>query len=257
MNNQAFDMAAYLMRIRYNGETAVSIETLKNLHIAHAMNVPFENLDVFEKKPISLEIDDLFKKIVTNRRGGYCFEMNGLFSFVLKGLGFSVKNLLARVWVNNCEYGGKTHQVNVIEIGNQQWLCDVGFGGNGLVAPLLLEDGLEQEQYGRSYRIAMNPTYGYVLEYRINGEYQPVYAFTLEACYVSDYEIANYFTSTHQASIFTKQRICTKPTETGRMTLLNNRLKVVTGEGETETLFDNEQEVRLALEKYFGVQLAD
>ena len=255
--HQVFDMTAYLKRIHYDGGTAVSVETLKNLHIAHTMNVPFENLDVFEKKPISLKIDDLFKKIVIDRRGGYCFEMNGLFSFVLKNLGFSVKNLLARVWVNNSEYGGKTHQVLVAEIGNQQWLCDVGFGGNGLVAPLLLAEGVEQEQYGRSYRIAMNPAYGYVLQYRIKGEFQPVYAFSLEACYPNDYEIANYYTSTHPSSRFIKERIFTKPTETGRVTLLENRLKIITGDQETVKILVNDMELSLALWKYFGIYLVD
>src|SRR5690554_2922341 len=95
MSNDAF-VDAYFARINYQGDTDVSAQTLHALHAAHTLNIPFENLDVFLGKPILLDQDSLYKKIIQNKRGGYCFEMNGLFSIVLKELGFKVTDLLAR-----------------------------------------------------------------------------------------------------------------------------------------------------------------
>ncbi|MBK5245340.1 MAG: arylamine N-acetyltransferase [Eubacteriaceae bacterium] len=253
MSNELFDIPAYFERIGYTGDGEVSIETLKGLHTAHVMNVPFENIDGFNKKPISLDLDDLFEKIVTNKRGGYCFEMNGLFSFLLETLGFRVSNLFARVWHNGFEQSGKTHQVLLVEIDGDSWLCDVGFGGNGPLSPIRLEEGLAQEHFGRSHRIIVDPSYGYVLQYKIKDEFQPVYAFTEEKCYPSDYTIANYFTSTHSSCLFTQSLVCTKPTKDGRITLFDSQLKIVANELETVTELGLEEEIREALQSYFGL----
>ena len=253
MSNELFDIGAYFKRIEYSGPTDVTIETLRGLHIAQVMKVPFENLDILNQKPISLEIDDLFKKIVTNKRGGYCFEMNGLFSFVLKKLGFQVKNLLARVWKDGFESSGKTHQVMLVEIDGQNWLCDVGFGGNGPVSPILLEEGFEQEDFMRRYQITRDPIYGYILQFKIKDVFQAVYAFTLDECYPQDYTIANYYTSTHPSSFFRQALICTKPTEDGRVTLFDHQLKIAGKESETEIAFDSDEEIQEALQNHFGI----
>lgn len=215
MSNQRFDLNAYFERIQYTGGQDISAETLKNLHIAHVMNVPFENLDVFLKKPISLELDDLFQKIVIEHRGGYCFEMNGLFSAVLKAMGFQVTNHLARVYNKGFENSGKTHRVLLVEADNQKWICDVGFGGNGLVAPIRFEEGVEQEHFYRTHRIMADSKYGYRLEFKTDGDFLPIYAFTLEECCQADYLIANHYTSTHPASFFTQLLMCSLTTEVG------------------------------------------
>ena len=253
MSKELFDISAYFKRIGYTGGRDVSIETLKGLHTKHVMNVPFENIDVFNKKPISLDMDVLFEKIVTKKRGGYCFEMNGLFSFVLETLGFRVSNLFARVWHNGFELTGKSHQVLLVEIDDDSWLCDVGFGGNGPLSPIRLEEGMEQENFGRSHRVIVDPTYGYVLQFKIKDEFQPVYAFTEEKCYPSDYVIANHYTSTHPSCLFTQSLVCTKPTENGRITLFDSQLKIVANELETVTDLGLDEEIHEALQSYFGL----
>lgn len=253
MNNTLFDITAYLQRIQYHGKIDVSLETLKALHTGHVFNIPFENLDVFNKKPISLERDDLNKKMVVNKRGGYCFEMNGLFSDVLEQIGFQVTRLFARVWKDGFEQTGKTHQVLLVTIDDQDWLCDVGFGGNGPIAPILIEVGIEQEQFGKKYRIGLDPTFGYVLEYKQKGDFEPVYAFTLEKCYPQDYIIANHFTATYPTSFFTHVLICTRPTEDGRITLFDGLLKIDENESETETELGSVEEIEGVLQNYFGI----
>lgn len=253
MGNELFDITAYFNRIQYSGGTEVTLETLKNLHTGHVMNVPFENLDVLNKRPISLESDDLFKKIVTNKRGGYCFEMNGLFSLVLEKMGFRVTNLFARVWKDGFEQTGKTHKVLLVEIDDQSWLCDVGFGGNGPLSPILLDEGMEQEHFGSRHRICLDSNYGYVLEFKIKGYYEPVYAFTLEKCYPQDYVIANHYTSTHPSSFFTQVLMCTKPTEDGRITLFDDQLKIMVEELEIVIELGSNKEIMEALYTYFGI----
>lgn len=258
MSNQQFDLNAYLGRIHYTGGRDVSAETLRGLHIAHAMNVPFENLDVFLKKPISLERDDLFNKIVLNHRGGYCFELNGLFSAVLKEMGFQVTNHLARVYNNGFENAGKTHMVVLVEVDNQKWICDVGFGGNGLVAPIRFEEGLEQEHFYRTHRVMADSKYGYRLEFKTDGEFLPIYAFTLEECCPADYLIANHYTSTYPASFFTQLMMCSLSTDVGRITYLDGLLKIVNSvdqDAEIEKKIVNDDEIREVLKQYFGIEL--
>ena len=141
------DLSPYLSRINYSGDRSTSHDTLRALHLAHVLAVPFENLDGYRGVPVSLEPADLFAKIVTARRGGYCFELNGLFSLLLEAMGFEVTRLIARV-----RYGAKppyprSHQVLVVTVSGEPWLVDVGFGGNGLLEPMPLEAGAAK-QYG-------------------------------------------------------------------------------------------------------------
>jgi arylamine N-acetyltransferase len=136
MTDENFNLDSYLERIKYSGGTDISEKTLRELHIAHTLNIPFENLDVYYGKPVLLDKASLFNKIVTNRRGGYCFEMNGLFSLVLQKLGFNVTNLLARGTMDGINFTTKTHQVILVENNGKRWLADVGFGNDGIIAPL-------------------------------------------------------------------------------------------------------------------------
>ncbi|WP_303867700.1 arylamine N-acetyltransferase [Acetobacterium wieringae] len=256
MPDKLFNLEDYFRRIHYSGGTEVSAATLTQLHLGHVMAIPFENLDVYAQKPISLELDALFRKIVINRRGGYCFEMNGLFAAVLTEMGFLVSSHLARVYQGGFEHSGKTHRVLLVKADGQAWLCDVGFGGNGLVAPLLFEEGLEQEQLGRCHRVMADPDYGYRVEFKTPGGFEPIYAFTRENCSPADYLIANHYTSTYQESFFRQALMCTLVTETGKITYFDGHLKIIDGETMTETTITGEATIKEALKSYFGLELA-
>lgn len=254
--SQEFDMNAYLERINYNGEVDATYETLYNLHVAHTLNVPFENLDVFFRRPILLDKDSLFKKIVEDQRGGYCFEMNGLFAFVLEELGFKVTNLLARgTRDGGITYTAKVHQVLMVEIDEKKWLVDVGYGMNGLTAPLLLETGVDQKQFTHTYRLIENPKGGYILQNKIGNDYIYMYAFTLDECSPMDYLMSNHFTATFPESFFIQMKMCTMPTEQGRITLTDQHFKVIENGEVTETELLNDEEYNKYLKEHFKLDL--
>jgi N-hydroxyarylamine O-acetyltransferase len=249
------NIESYLERINYNGGTAVTDETLNELHISHTLNIPFENLDVYFKKPVLLDEDSLFKKIVENRRGGYCFEMNGLFSFVLKNIGFRVTNLLARGTVDGIVFTAKTHQVLLVEIGNRKWVADVGFGNDGIIAPLVLQENLDQKQFAHTYRLVRDSKFGYVLQKKTEDRYFYMYAFTLDECYPADFLMSNHFTATHPDSFFTKMKMCTMPTKEGRMTLTDSYFKIISNGNTAEMPVPNDAEFNKILKKNFNLDL--
>ena len=255
MSIPTIDVDAYLDRIAYRGGTEVSIETLRALHTAHALAVPFENLDIHLGRPILLDPAAIFDKIVSRRRGGYCFEMNGLMTTVLRQLGFSVNTLAARVMRGSSAVRAKTHQMQVVEVDGERFVVDVGFGGNGLIAPLHFQPEVIDRQYSESFRLTTDERFGHVLEALVRDRWQKLYAFTLEEQLPVDYELMNYFTSTSPDALFTQVRICTKPTPEGRVTLTGMELKIRRGE-QTETSYvAGEEAYRRALNEHFGIVL--
>jgi N-hydroxyarylamine O-acetyltransferase len=126
------DLVAYLARIDYAERLDPTVATLRNLHFAHATQIPFENLDILLGHPISLDLAALASKLVTARRGGYCFEQNTLFAAVLESLGFVVTRLAARVRFGSTAIRPRSHMLLSVAIDGVEWLADVGFGGEGL-----------------------------------------------------------------------------------------------------------------------------
>jgi N-hydroxyarylamine O-acetyltransferase len=255
MKSEIFKLDSYFERINYKGSTEASEGTLRDLHIAHTLSVPFENLDVFYRRPILLDGASLHKKIVKTRRGGYCFEMNGIFSLVLQEMGFKVTNLLARVTIDGIHYTTKTHQAILVEIAGNQWLADVGFGNEGIIAPLILEENREQNQFAHTFRLTTHPGLGYVLEKKDEAGYHPLYAFTLDACSPEDFLMSNHFTSTFPDSFFLTMRMCTMPTKDGRITLTDDRFKVVKNKDVIELSIANDAEFNAVLKEHFGLDL--
>ena len=123
-----FDRGAYLRRINYAGDTSPTVENLKALHHSHFRTIPFENFDILLGRGIDLSPDGIFRKLVLKRRGGYCFELNGLFLMALRAFGFDARALLARTHVTGTP-SGRGHQIALVTVGEERWIVDVGFGG--------------------------------------------------------------------------------------------------------------------------------
>ena len=198
-----FDLRAYLRRIGYAGDLSPSRATLEIVHLAHATSIPFENLDILLGVPIRLDLTSLQAKLVAGRRGGYCFEQNALFASALEHLGFTVTRLAARVRYRTDRLLPRTHMTLRVDVEGMRLLADVGFGADGLLLPVPL-DGIESKQYAWTYRVVDDAAGTQVLQSRRGDRWEDLYAFTHEPQLPVDYEIANYYTSTHPASRFTQ-----------------------------------------------------
>src|SRR6267378_2304717 len=146
------NITAYLNRINYRGSLVPTPETLRDLQVAHLLSVPFENLSIHAKEPIVLKDKALFSKIVERRRGGFCYECNGLFAALLRALGFSVSMLSAKVANAEGVFGPDFDHMTLLVSLAERWLVDVGFG-DSFREPLRLDERGQQVQGNRAYRI--------------------------------------------------------------------------------------------------------
>jgi N-hydroxyarylamine O-acetyltransferase len=248
------DVAAYLGRVGLASPPAPTAAGLAELHLAHATHIPFENLDVLLGRPIRLDPVSLHQKLVRERRGGYCFEQNLLFSRVLEALGYRVTKLAARVrYRADSKLLPRTHMLLLLDIEGEAWIADVGFGGSGPLVPLKLAAGIEQRQYFWKYRLVEDGA-AWVLQALRAGAWQDFYAFTLEPQEDVDYEVANYYVSTHPDSPFTRTLAAQLPTPEARSLLRNRELTIERADG-VETRIIAETELPGVLETHFGLVL--
>lgn len=257
-----FDLDAYLARIGHDGEPPEpTLDTLRALHLEHATSIPFENVDVQLGRPIALDVQSLQEKLVANRRGGYCFEHNRLFATALEAIGFDVTCLAARVRMGrapDAEPLPRTHMVLAVDVGGSRWLADVGFGGDGLLAPLPLEPGPPVHTLGRTHRVVRGDETTRLVQLLRAGEWLDLYAFTLEPQLPVDYELANWWSSTHPSSGFVLHLTAQRVRADGSTTLRDRTLTTTTPDGavvSTRELRDD-AEVVLALRDEFGIELA-
>jgi len=198
-----FDLPAYLRRIEYAGERKASRGVLEALHQAHVTHIPFENLDILLGRAIALDLDSLQAKLVSGRRGGYCFEQNLLFAAVLRAFGFAVTQLAARVRLGSDTLRPRTHMTLQVEVDGGRWLADVGFGAAGPLLPVLYGVGQASRQNAWSFRIADEDGQS-LLQSAHGGSWEDLYIFSQEPQHRVDYELACHYTSTHPASKFTQ-----------------------------------------------------
>jgi N-hydroxyarylamine O-acetyltransferase len=247
------DIKAYLQRINYRGSLDPTAQTLRELQLAHLLAVPFENLSIHAKQPIILEDDALFEKIVVRRRGGFCYELNGLFAALLRGLGFKVDMLSAGVANPEGTFGPEfDHMVLMVTL-EDRWLADVGFG-DSFREPLLLEYDREQVEAERGYKIVSNNAHLILMQRESNSEWKNQYRFTLQPYGYADYVPMCQYHQTSPQSHFTRARICTRATPEGRITL--SELRLITtlrnSQRQERTLRDGE-EYDLVLREHFGI----
>ncbi|HJQ68978.1 MAG TPA: arylamine N-acetyltransferase [Blastocatellia bacterium] len=248
------NVKAYLERINYDGPLEIAAETLRRLHRAHMLAVPFENLDIHLGRPIALEDGSLFSKIIERRRGGFCYELNGTFASLLSALGFRVEMLSAGVAREDGGFGPPfDHMALLVHLG-ERWLADVGFG-DSFGEPLLLDDRGEQMRDGVAYRIDDDGE-SLTLSRRGGGEvWEAQYRFTLRPYVYTDYVDRCRYHETSPESHFTRRRVCTRATDGGRITLSEMRLIVTRAGHKEERLLESDDEYAAALREHFGIDL--
>ena len=246
------DVGAYLDRIRYSGPTNPSAETLRGLHRAHLLTVPFENLDIAWKRPIRVQREAFLHKIVNQRRGGFCYELNGAFAALLEALGFRVTLLSARVpRADGTEGPEFDHLALRIDL-QQRWLADVGFG-DSFIEPLRLESRVEQEQYGRSFRL-IEQGHDLRLEKK-EAAWNTEYVFNLKPRRLEEFADMCHYHQTSEHSPFTQKQVCSMLTPGGRITLSEMKL-ICTRDGiREERELGSPGERSVILSEKFGVSL--
>uniref|UniRef100_A0A3Q3N2J2 arylamine N-acetyltransferase n=2 Tax=Mastacembelus armatus TaxID=205130 RepID=A0A3Q3N2J2_9TELE len=263
------DVDKYLSRIGFAAPAVPSLHVLRSVHTCHLLSVPFEDLTVHSGGRVHLELPLLYEKIVNQRRGGFCFENNGLFSWLLSKLGFQVTLLSGQVKnMTTGRYGPPfDHLILMVSLQGQRWLCDVGFGIPGFTVPLSLETSAPQEQGHRVYRIRKG-TGMYFLEWQneenrgADGDWAEIYKFTLEPRCLEDFTDMCQYHQSSPSSIFFCKAFCTVLKPGGRITLIGRRLitaifPTVETEGEMETTTRElkDEEIPDILAEKFGIVL--
>jgi N-hydroxyarylamine O-acetyltransferase len=223
--SDSLNLEAYFQRIGYGGDRAPTFKTLQAIHRAHTQSIAFENFNSFFRHPVALDLESLQQKLIYEKRGGYCFEQNLLFRSVLLVLGFSVKNLAARVVWNLPETAitPRTHMLLHVEIDGQPYIADVGFGGLTLTDPLALIPDLEQATSHEPSRLLKTDDI-YTLQTCLNQTWRSLYRFDLQVQQLPDYELSNWYVSTHPQSLFVNNLLIARPAQDCRYALLNNQL---------------------------------
>jgi len=253
MNTTTVDLDAYFDRIGYTGSRDAAVGLLVALHRHHAAAIPFENLDVLLRRPIRLDLDSLQAKLVTARRGGYCFEHNTLFAAVLRDLGFDVGTLEARVRPPGATRTlPRTHMVLRVDVDGRRFLVDVGFGGDGPVGPVDL-DGIPTDQGLDTYRV-VDEDRTKVLQVRRDTHWQDLYAFGLEPALAVDFDVANHYTSTHPGSPFT-QTLTVQRSVNGERRILRHRTLTIRSAAGTVVREVAEEQLTDVLRDLFGLEL--
>jgi N-hydroxyarylamine O-acetyltransferase len=229
---------------------------LRALHTTHLLTVPFENLDIHLGRPIVLDQAALYAKIVARRRGGFCYELNGLFAALLRALGFSVTLLSARVSRPDGDFGPEFDHLTLLVEHDERWLADVGFG-DSFREPLRLDAAGVQAHHGRAYSLTHDADQWTVHWPDSDGHWQARYRFTLQPRHLNDFAGMCHVQQTSPDSSFTQRRICTRTTPDGRVTLSDLRLIITAGDERQERQLRDEAEYRSMLREHFGIALAE
>ncbi|WP_029106403.1 arylamine N-acetyltransferase [Mycobacterium sp. URHD0025] len=260
------DLAAYFDRIGYHGPASADVDTLRDIVAAHGRSIPFENLDPLLGVPVSdLSAQALGDKLITRRRGGYCYEHNGLLGYALDELGYGVDRLAGRVvWMKepDAPLPALTHNVLAVTVPDEagRFLVDVGFGGQTLSSPIRLHAGAVQQTRHEPYRLLELPTRHepeYELAAQVRGQWQPLYRFTTAPQPRIDLEVGSWYVSTHPGGVFVVGLTAALVTDDARINLRGRNL-AIHRRGETERIrFDTAAQVLDALTERFGVNVSD
>ena len=253
--SQKINLNAYFERIGFAGSIAPTAATLDLIHALHPASIPFENLNPLLGLPVSLELGDIARKLLNERRGGYCYEHNLLLMAVLRELDYTVRGLSARVLWTDPQTVERHHMLLAVDIAGTTYIADVGFGGMTLTTPLKLKADTEQATPHETYRLVGGEP-EWRLEALIGEAWKPLYAFEMTERTRDDYAASNAYLSTSPESGFTQDlRVALSPTGR-RLTLQGNRFTIYPTSAPPETrMLTSVAEMREVLTGSFGIQL--
>ena len=248
------DVRAYLDRIGYSGSMDATAENLRELHRAHLLAVPFENLDISLGRKIVVDEEAILRKIAELRRGGFCYELNGAFAALLRALGFQVTLLSARVARSDGGEGPEFDHLTLRVDLEEPWLADVGFG-DSFLEPLRLEAETEQPDPAGTFRLVEDAGRWYMQKRGSDGNWMAQYSFSLQSRCLEEFAGMCHVHQTSPKSSFTQKRICSRATPEGRITLSEMKLIVTSSGKGQETTIGSEEERQRILQREFGIRL--
>jgi N-hydroxyarylamine O-acetyltransferase len=210
-----------------SGVVHPTAEGLEAFHRAQVYTIPFENFDILLGRGVALDPGALCDKLLHRARGGYCFELNGLFLLALQAVGFNARALLARVHVTGTPTG-RGHQLALVTIQGRQWIADVGLGRFSLRAPMPFELYRLATQDGRTFRLAEAAPFGIMLQTQHEEQWLNLYSFDVGYVCPADIAYGHHFTSTHPSSLFTFARVAALARPHGHVSLFNRTLRTIT-----------------------------
>lgn len=259
-------ITAYCARIGVEAPPAADLDGLLMLQRAHRLAIPFENLDIPLGRGIDASPEAVEAKLVGARRGGYCFEQNGLFVAVLSALGFTARPLMARVWLNaSADVPPRTHMLVLVTLDGRDWIADVGFGGS-FTPPMPLEDGVEagtpDGARHRLRRVAMpgDPDSEWLLERdgvaaEADG-WRPQYGFSLRGVVQADIDQGNHWTATRPGTRFTSLCVVSRVLPDGFAALTDRHLSIHRGDTHESREIEGPDAYRDLLDSVFGLRLS-
>ena len=252
---QFMDTNKYLERINFTNKVIIDDTTLVQLHEHHVLNVPFENLDIHFNRLFDLELDNIFKKVVDNFRGGFCYELNTLFNELLCNIGFESRIIEARIYDEHGNLGPKYDHMAIFVETDKKYLLDVGFG-DLFTKPLEIKDGNHIDGKNQ-FKIESLDEQNFLLSMCSDQtNFKRKYAFNLNEVQTNEFYDICLDKQTNPLSYFVKNTVCTKPTSYGRLTVFNNRLIEKRINDKIETLIYNDDELRDILKAQFNIRMA-
>lgn len=252
-------LEAYLERIAYAGDLECTFENLSKLHFQHLLNIPYENLDLINGVPLKLDKESLYKKIVENHRGGYCFELQGAFYYLLRTLGYKVIQYAGRFMDEPWHIQMRRHRILVVELEDKQYVCDVGVCEEAPRYPLELKADIIQTDGVSEYRYENDEFYGWALYQKCKGkEWKPIVGFTEEPQIDEDYVMPSFYCEQHPESDFNKYMWASIFTEDSNCTILRNDFRIFRGGNTTETkTIESDDEAVKMLKGIFKIDVPD
>lgn len=251
------NLQQYKKRIHFNGDLVPDIDVLSQLQRKHVLAIPFEDIDIQNRHPISLKYSDIYSKIIDRKRGGYCYELNGLFYKLLKTIGFDVSMISGRVVSGNRVGPEFDHLALMVKLNGKSYLVDVGFGDFSL-QPLVIETGAVQFDGYNKYTINIHtnadgtPSYVVSKWNHASARYDKCYVFSDTPREYKEFFKMHDYQQSSSESHFVKNYICTRALQNGRLSIVNNRI-TVTYKGRKKSRRIDEKDRAYLLYKYFGI----
>ena len=239
------------------GPVENSLEWVAQLQQAHIANLCFNSLSVLLDEPISLDIADIYEKLVIQRRGGYCFEHNKLMHDVLLHLGFNVRILVAKVVNNQPVDSPRTHRITLLEFQGESYLVDAGFSANSPRAPIKLDVGIDVTQGSYTYRLIMNAHQDYQLELKTDVDYFSFYTFNLQRYTEADCVMGNFYSCQFQKAVFKNNLVLSliKPDVT--LSVRNTSYHRIGPESTSVINIEDDKHLRFIISTDFGITLSE